>query len=220
MNVLLAGGRQNQLYLLKSLQEKGHRVTIIHADDAWCHMLADTYEIPAVCSSPCDVTALREAKAERAEAVIALEERDADNLIICELAKKQFHIKHTLALINDPKNAAMFYSLGVDRCVNTADIFTGIIEQESIEGNIRQYLPIADDRVIVCEVQITEKSPALGKKLWELGFPPQSIVASILRKDEILLPQGSTILLAGDRAVVLSSAHSMKETLIILNGKK
>lgn len=220
MDVLLAGGRQNQLHLLKLLQEKGHRVSIVNSDGAWCRMLADTYEVLAFCGSPCDAAILKDARAERAETVIALEEQDADNLIICELAKKQFHVKRTCALVNDPKNAAMFYSLGVDRCVNTAELFTGIVEQESIEGNIKQYLPIADDRVIVCEVQITEKSPALNKKLWELGFPAQSIVACILRKDEVLLPQGSTVLMAGDRAVVLSSTQSMKATLTILNGIK
>ncbi len=220
MNILLAGGRQGQLHLLKSLLEKGHRVSIVHADGAWCRMLADTYEITAVCGSPCDTTILKEAKADRMDTVIALEEHDADNLIICELAKKQFHVKHTFALVNDPKNAGMFYGLGVDKCVNTTDIFSRIVEQESMEGNIRQYLPIADERVVVCEVQITEKSPALNKKLWELGFPSQSIVACILRKDEVLLPQGSTVLLAGDRAVVLSAAQSMQATLAILTGKK
>lgn len=149
----------------------------------------------------------------------ALYYQDAANLIVSELAKKQFNVKHTFAIVNDPKNAELFQGFGVDKCVNTTRSFNKLIEQQAIEENIKKYLPIEDGQVVICDVVLTENSPAVNKKLWEIGFPAQSIIACVLRGEEIILPQGNTLLMAGDKAVVLSSAQSMEKTIILLNGK-
>jgi len=219
VNILIVGGHENAHYLIKSLKLKGHEVMIVNPDHNWCQMLADTYEIEAICGNGTDAGTLRQAHAEKMDAVIALEEQDAANLIISELAKKQFHVQRTLAIVNDPKNVELFQGLGVDRCVNVTRAFNEFIEQQAIKENIKKYLPMDNGRIVICEVLLTDKSPALHKKLWEIGFPPQSTVAYLLRGEEIIVPQGNTELFSGDTAIVLSSSQSVEATIAMLNGK-
>jgi len=219
LNILLVGGRENTHFLIKSLKQKGHDVMVVNPDRDFCQMLADTYEVEAICGNSTDAATLQQAHAEQMDIVIALEDQDAANLIISELAKKQFHVQRTFAIVNDPKNVELFQGLGVDKCVNTTRIFSELIEQQAMKNNIKKYLPMDNGRIVICEVQLTEKSPALHKKLWEIGFPPQSTVAYILRGEEVILPQGNTELMPGDIAIVLSSSQSMENTLALLDRK-
>ena len=47
--------------------------------------------------------------------VIALREKDADNLEICQMAKRLFAVKKTVCTVRNPKNVEIFELLGVDR---------------------------------------------------------------------------------------------------------
>lgn len=53
------------------------------------------------------------------------------NLVICELCKKRFHVKKTVALLTDPKKTDFFYKMGIDSVVCAITAITGIIEQQA-----------------------------------------------------------------------------------------
>lgn len=220
MNILLVEGNQKTRFLIKILQANDHHVMVVGQDYSWCKTLADTFEITAICGDGTKPYILKDAQADKMDTVIALGDEDSANLIVCELAKTQFHVKNVYAVINDPKNADLFKKLGVDKCVSTVQLFAEIIEQESIEDNIKKYLPIENGRVVICEVILDEKSPVLKKKLWEIGFPPQSMISCIIRGDQTIIPQGSTELAAGDKAIVISSSEVVNQVLSILTLKK
>ncbi|MEI7885159.1 MAG: TrkA family potassium uptake protein [Clostridia bacterium] len=219
MNILIVGGEQNAYYLIKSLKAKGHEVVAVNHEHDQCQMLADKYGIKTICGNGSNANTLQEAHAEKMDAVIALYKQDAANLIVSELAKKQFNVKYTFAIVNDPKNAELFQGFGVDKCVNATLSFIELIEQQAIAGSIKKYLPAEDCKVMIFDVLLTEKSPAANKKLWEIGFPPQSIITCILRGEEIILPQGNTILMAGDKVVIISSSQSREQTIALLTGE-
>ena len=54
------------------------------------------------------------------------------------------------------------------------------------------------------EIVITPHCNAINKKIVELGFPKNAIIAMIKRNDKFLTPKGSTIINDGDTLVVLS----------------
>jgi len=220
MKILIVGGHRTADFLIKSLKSNGHDVIAINQNHEWCQVVADKYEIETICGDGSEANTLQVAHAEKMDVVMALYDQDATNLIISELAKKQFNVKYTFAITNDPKNAGLFQSFGIDKCVNITRILSELVEQQAVEENIQKHLPIEDSRVIVSDVVLSANAPSLNKKLWEIGFPPQSIVACILRDEEIIIPQGNTILLAGDKAIVISSSQSMETAISLLNGKK
>lgn len=219
MNILLAGGHQNTSFLVKELKSNGHELMVVNQDPIWCQMIADKYEVMAVCGDGSDVHTLELARTDKMDVVIALYELDSKNLIICELAKNQFHVNQTYTITNDPKNTGLFKRFGVDECINIVSIFSRMIEQQSIEKNIIKHLPDENHQVKVCDIVLSGTAPSVNKKLWEIGFPPESIVACIQRDGETIIPQGNTMLLAGDKVIIVTSIHSLESVLALFNGK-
>ncbi|MHB1483621.1 MAG: potassium channel family protein [Saccharofermentanales bacterium] len=220
MNILIAGGNHIIDFLIKSLLSNGHEVMLINQDYERCKSLADKYEIEAICGNGSEVESLKSAHVDKMDAVIALTEQDATNLVICELAKNQFNVKYTFTIVNDPRNEDIFQSFGISKCVNITRILDDLIEQNSIEENIISHLPLKDKKVVVYDMVLSHDAPSINKKLWELGFPSQSMLACIIREKDVIIPQGNTVLMAGDKVVVITSPSSSEATYSLLNGKR
>lgn len=219
MNILLVNGWEKSGFLLAALKAGGHRPVVVDPDYDRCRALADTYEVPAFCGDGTKEQTLEKAGAGRMDAVIALDERDSANLVTCQLAKSRFHVKFAYTAVNNPKNAEIFKRLGVDHCASTVDWIADQVEQDSLEDNIKKYLPVENGKVVLCEAVLDERSSARDKKLWEIGFPSQSIVGCIIRGNETIIPQGSTQLRAGDKIILISSSQKADEALALLSEK-
>jgi len=220
MKILLVGGHQKLNFLTKSLKAKGHDVTIINEDAEWCTLLSNTHEVVSIHGDGTKPNVLEDAGAAHMDTVIALSNKDASNLIICQIAKKQFNVKNTFAVVNDPKNMKIFKELGVNKCISTTQILTDVIEQEAVVETLHSYLPMENGKVLICEIELDEKSPVLNKKLWEIGFPKESIVGCIIRMEETIIPQGNMELKVGDKVIVLSSPESFEKVTLLLSGKQ
>lgn len=62
------------------------------------------------------------------------------------------------------------------------------------------------------EVQVDASCHAAGKKIVDLAFPKNAIIAMIRRDDKYLIPSGSTVLEAGDTLIILSdNEESLKK---------
>lgn len=122
MKILIVGGLKEAYFLTKSLKSKGHDITIINQDIECCQMLADSFEVIAVNGDGTSASILECACSRGVDLVIALNGLDSENLVVCEIAKKRFHVKETLAVVNDPRNIRTFENLGVDSCVSIASV--------------------------------------------------------------------------------------------------
>lgn len=220
MKILLVGGRQKANFLTKSLKAKGHDITVINEDYEWCKMLTNTHEVISVNGDGTKPCILEEAGASKMDTVIALSNKDSTNLIVCEITKKQFHVKNTFALVNDPKNVKVFKELGVNKCISATQMLTDLIEQEVITENLKDYLPTENGKVVIHEIELDDKSPVLNKKLWEIGFPKDSIVSCIIRMEQTIIPKGNTELKAGDKVILLSSPAGLNKITLLLSGKQ
>lgn len=131
MNILLAGGHNETRFLARTLRLNNHHITVINEEEAFCTLLADEYDVISVCGNGADPNVLRNARVDKMDLVVALEHKDAANLVICEIAKKQFHASKTIAVVTDPRNTELFRELGVDCCICITDFLVNIIEGES-----------------------------------------------------------------------------------------
>jgi cell volume regulation protein A len=62
------------------------------------------------------------------------------------------------------------------------------------------------------EVLVDAACHAVGKKIVDLAFPKNAIIAMIHRKDKYLIPSGSTVIEAGDMLIILSdNEESLKK---------
>jgi trk system potassium uptake protein TrkA len=106
--VLLIGGRSKAKSLAVSLIKKGYHVTAINDTYEDCLKLAEIDELAVINGDGTRPYILEDACAGDADIAIALTSKDEDNLVICELCKKRFHVKKTVALLTDPKRRTFF----------------------------------------------------------------------------------------------------------------
>jgi len=72
------------------------------------------------------------AGADQCDLLIAMSGKDADNLVICDLAKRKFGIPRTVATVENPANCAVFEQLGVDSVICPAVACTRLIEHVAL----------------------------------------------------------------------------------------
>lgn len=217
--VLLVGGRSKAKSLATSLIKKGYQVTVINDTYEDCLKLAEIDKLTVINGDGTRPFVLEDASAGDADIAIALTSKDEDNLVICELCKKRFHVKKTVALLTDPKKTDFFYRMGIDSVVCAITAITGIIEQQAFVDKIATLVPIGEGRVSIAEVPIPGTAPAVGKKLWEINLPKQVIIGCILRGDTTMVPRGDTRILAGDMLVLISSDKQEMAAIKELTGR-
>ncbi|MBE5991284.1 MAG: TrkA family potassium uptake protein [Paenibacillaceae bacterium] len=217
--VLLVGGRSKAKSLAVSLINKGYQVTVINDTLEDCVKLSEIDRLTVIHGDGTRPFVLEDASAQDADIAIAMTAKDEDNLVICELCKKKFQVKKTVALLTDPKKTDFFYKMGIDSVVCAITAITGIIEQQAFVDKITTLIPIGEGRVNIAEVPIPGTSPAVGKKLWEINLPKEVIVGCILRGDTTMVPRGDTRILAGDMLVLISSDKQEMAAIQELTGR-
>ncbi|MFW5748165.1 MAG: chloride channel protein [Chloroflexota bacterium] len=65
----------------------------------------------------------------------------------------------------------------------------------------------------VYELYVNGRSPLVGMTIGEVKWPPETVVASILRKGKLVVPHGHTQLKAGDTLTIVADPHSEVELM-------
>ncbi|WMJ22994.1 TrkA family potassium uptake protein [Paludicola sp. MB14-C6] len=209
MNIIIFGGNNSTEFIIKNLMNNGDKVVLVNPDYDFCYKITDRYEVVSFCEDEINELVFKKAKADKADLVISLYDNDADNLIICEYAKKVFHVKTTYSIVNNPDNIEIFNKLGVDQCISVSTIINQMINQTNIELGIEKYFKKLNNNYLVRELQVSKKSEFINKKLWELNLPDSCNMISIFRNNEIIIPQGNTQILQGDRILLLATPEAL-----------
>jgi trk system potassium uptake protein len=132
MNILIIGNDLRTHILTKSLVLAGHHVKLVSKDPAGCRKIADQTEQDVILGDAVNPEILIAAGISHCDLVIAMTEKDADNLVICELAKKKFAISRTIATVENPNNQTVFQRLGVDTVICMAEACSRLVEHAAL----------------------------------------------------------------------------------------
>ncbi|MDY0042841.1 MAG: TrkA family potassium uptake protein [Desulforhabdus sp.] len=218
MNILIVGGEKLVYFLSRLFFSKGHTVTVINRDRRECTRLARRLKGTIVHGDGSDLIALEEAGARSADAVLAATPNDEDNLVICQLASLHFAVPRTLALVNDPDNEEVFQKLQITSALSVTRLLAGLIEQTTEFDDVINLFPAGEGKLNITQVSLKETSPVAGKTLMEIALPESSLIASIMRNGEPIVPRGPTELLAGDRLILITLPKSHGSVLKRLTG--
>jgi cell volume regulation protein A len=72
-----------------------------------------------------------------------------------------------------------------------------------------EFVPGAPLNSELREIEVAEDSAAVGKQLVELRLPPSVLIVLVHRGEHFVVPRGSTVLEAGDRALLLVEKESL-----------
>ncbi len=155
--------------------------------------------------------ALHQVGAGHANTIVAMLS-DEENYRICELAYEHFGTDNLVVRLNDRANFDRFNELGA----LVVDSTTAIISL--LDHSVRS--PTATSLVLGMEknqdiVDLEIRNPALrGVPLRDFRFPLDTLVLSIHRGGQMLIPHGDTRLKVGDRMTVVGSVESLEEVML------
>lgn len=217
MYLLIAGGGKVGLHLIRSLVSLGHEVALIERDKRVCAQVVEEFnEAIVIAGDATRPELLARAGADRADVVIAVAGRDQDNYVICKMARRLFNVKRSVARVNDPRNEELFRIEGVDYIISVTSMVSRAIEMEIVPQDIKT-LFTWHKRMSMVEVSLPDTAPVLGMPIRKLDFPVNSILAAIWRDGEPIIPDGNTVLTAGDELFALTlrgNEEQLKRTLI------
>jgi len=212
MNILVINGGRESIYLVRRMLRQGHSVRFLSGNREACRMFAESFDRPAYCGDAMNMAILGEACDGSVDLAAAVGTSESENFVICELAKKKYHVPKTISIIRNCANIPFFMQSGIDRFVCGEDLISSIADDEATENSLRQFFPEVTADMSVREITLEPRSKVLHKKVWEVPMQQQSLVACIIRDGGNIIPHGNTELKAGDRLILLASRDQIDAT--------
>lgn len=219
MKAIIVGGGKVGYYLAKTLLERNYDVSVIEKNKLTCQYFANTLDVTVVHGDGSASRALKMAGADKCDSIIAVTGEDEVNLIVCQMAKRVFGVKKTIAKVNNPKNVDTVKSLGADIAISGTDNIIRQMEREVDNSRIKELLPI-NERAAVFEVTIPEDYVYDGKIIADIKLPDGCNIISITRGQDFIIPRGRTKLLSNDVLLIVSSIGAANEVRRMLKLKK
>jgi len=222
MFVIIVGGGNIGSHLARMLLEGGHTVKIIDERPAPLEKLPK--ELPLEVIIPGDGSSpltLENAGVRKANVLAAVTGSDETNLVVTSLARFEFNVPRIIARVNNPKNAWLFnQEMGVDVALNQADILARLVAEEMSLGDMMTLLKLRKGEFSLIEEKVHPLSPSANQTLRELRIPSESTIVAIIRKGQLLIPHGDTVLQPADEILALVHATQLKELARLLGPKE
>lgn len=216
--VLIVGGGRIGFYLAKQLLNIGMRVKIIDKSYDRCTMLCDLLPKATIINGDgTDQELLQEEGISDVDAFIALSGIDEENIIMSLYAKNNSDAK-VVTKINRDTYIDMASMLGLDCVVSpknltTSEILTYVRSlSNTAENSIESLYHIIGKRVEAIEFSVKEKIPELtGIPLRELKLKKDILICAIIRKRQIIIPNGNDTIELDDSVVIVTKEHRFSD---------
>ncbi|MDD4980432.1 MAG: NAD-binding protein [Candidatus Omnitrophica bacterium] len=219
MYIIIVGAGKVGYFLAKRLSLNKHTVSIVEKNKQICEEITKELEAMVINGDGCEPRILEEAGIAHAEVLAAVTGDDEDNLIICQLAKEIFKISRTVGRVNDPENEHTFSELGVDVPIDSTKIISKIIEEEVSFSDFVNLMSFKRGKLAIVRLDLPPDSPVINKQVQDVQLPQDSVLVSIVRGEEVIVPKGNTVLKPGDDIIALTLIGNEPQLLNLLAGK-
>ncbi len=218
MYLVVVGGGKVGYYLTKTLVNEGHEVLLIEKNKKKVDTYLDRFGSVVMLGDGCEVSTLEAAGVGRADVVIAATGDDEDNMVVCQVAKARFNVPRTIARVNNPKNEQLLRGLGVDETVNQTNVTLNILEQMIPEHGLIHLFTLKHADLAIVESRVSAASPARGKSISEIQFPPSTVISAIMRKGQLLVASGSSRFEEGDEVIAIAQKNQENALQALFGG--
>src|SRR5918997_1061683 len=203
MYIIIVGAGKVGWNLARELVEKGNEVTLIEANRERYLTVEQELEHNVQYGDASELWVLERAGISRADMVIAVTGDDEDNILICQVAKEKYLVDRIIARVNNPRNREHFELLGIRPVVSATDLIIRLIEHEVPEYGLVHLLDLPEQHLEIIELLLPEGSPATGQRVGDLTLPEGTLLISVLRGPEGLIPNADTVLEPGDEILAV-----------------
>jgi len=218
MYVIIVGGGKTGSQLASQLLSGGHKVKLIEDRSVVLERLRE--ELPdevIVAGDGSSPSILESAGVEDAQVLAAVTGEDEDNLVVSTLARFEFGVPRVIARVNNPKNTWLFTpDMGVDVALCQSDILAKLIAEEMSIGDMMTLLKLRKGEYSIVEEKVHPEAIVVGKLLRDIDLPAQCVFAAVIRKGQLIVPNGGTELAPVDEIIALVHASQVTKLAQLL----
>ncbi|HET9332824.1 MAG TPA: Trk system potassium transporter TrkA [Gemmatimonadota bacterium] len=209
--MLLGGGRVGT-HLATMLEREGVQPTVIEQDRDRCVALAEKLESGLVLHGDAtDLDLLSQEGIAETDGLAAVTSEDETNLLASLLAK-HLGAKKVITLLKRSEYIPLVTRIGIDAAVSPRLSTANRILQHVRGGRILSMAVMERNQAEAMEYEVLPGSRVEGKRIADLHLPQGTILGSIERGDQVIIPRGDTRVEQGDRVVVFALPAAIDET--------
>lgn len=216
MRIVIAGAGRGGLTLGVHLQQSGHAVSVVDRDPHVAQRAFELSGIVAYAGDATDVSVLKQADPARADVVIGMLHRDADNLAVAALARS-LGATRVMVRMRDPEYRAVYEAAGVHQILSETEILVGALATAIEFEDVRHSMVLGAGEAIAVEIAIPEGAWVVGRTVSEIAsdasFPESCVIAGVAVGGAIQAPRGGTTISSGAELLVVAARDDLPRTI-------
>ena len=215
---LIVGGGRLGLRLAMSLEGQSIYTKLIEKDSQRCAELAEQMnKVVVIHGDASDQSLLVEENIRDMDVVITLTDDEETNILVSLLAKRM-GARKTITRLSKFSYFPLMSTIGLEQVVSPRLSAIDTILQYIRRGKILSAQTISDEQAEVWEAEALETSDIVGHPLKETDMPQGALVIGIIRKDEIIIPSGDSVIEPHDRIILFAKRqviHKLEKILTV-----
>ena len=203
-SVMLAGGGNIGRRLAQAL-EPDYRVKLIERSDRVASRLAEQLDRTVVLQGDAtDEDLLLEENIDRTDVFCAVTNDDQANILSAMLAKRLGATK-VMSLINRGAYADLVQGNSIDVAISPAQATIGTLLARVRRGDVVAVHSLrrgAAEAIEAIAHGSRETSKVVGRQVGAILLPPDTTIATLVRKDEVIMAHHDTVIEAGDHVIL------------------
>lgn len=215
--ILIIGGGRIAMYLGAELLKNRYRVKIIERDLTRCEELSQVLKDATIIHGDgSDQNLLAEEGIVQSDVVVCITGIDEENIIISMYANK-LNVKKVITKVNKPSFAGLLESIEMASVISPQEIAASQIvryiraSENSRGNNIKTLYKLVNNQVEAIEFSATKSSKVLNVSLKNMKIKPNMLIAGIVRDNEVIIPNGDSMILDGDSVIVVTTSHALND---------
>ncbi|MCX7857175.1 MAG: Trk system potassium transporter TrkA [Deltaproteobacteria bacterium] len=209
--VMILGGGRIGRKVAENLEERDTKVTLLESNKEKSMEVAGILKKSTVMNlDGTEIDILAREGIMNMDALVATTSDDETNIITCLFAK-HLGIKKTIALVNKTVYMPLMPVIGIDSTVNVRLSTANAILRFLRKGEVVSVATFHGIDAEAIEIKVRKESKLVGKPLKNLKFPEGSLVAAIIKGEEVIVPYGDTVIEPGNRVILFALPHAIHE---------
>lgn len=221
MKIIILGAGQVGSSVANSLSREENDITVVDLDRNRLGELQDKLDIRGVLGNASHPRVLTRAGAEDADMIVAVTNSDEINMIACQVAYTIFQTPTKIARVREAEYLDYPELFSGEHCPVDVLISPEKLVTEHVHRLIQypgalQVLDFAEGRAELVAIEVATSGGLAGRQISDIARMSGDIeirIPAIFRSDKAILPDGDTIVMAGDIVFFLAARRDIKRVM-------
>ncbi len=207
--IFIVGGGRIGALVCQYLIRTGRKITIIDNDYDNCKELSENFPDALVINADISEDDIFDEEQLNTYDLIVTTTDNQELNILTSIYAKSMGTHRAIALVTKSNYLPIASKLDIDATISPKNSTVDAIMKFIRRGDIKSVHSIFDGKAEVIEFYVDEKNRLANCALKDINMPADSLILSVVRGSESILPDGSLEILPGDLVLIIASKTSI-----------